>query len=235
MDELAALAEQGAEEGTVVLAEAQTAGRGRAGRTWQSAPGTAILLSVLLRPTVSPDRLGALPLVVGLAVAEAIEAKTGLSPRLKWPNDLLLNGGKVAGILTTARSDGAASRVIVGLGLNVSAAPDQLPEGATSLAVGAGLTPDRDALLAAILARLDASYRRFERSAGDFDRAAWLARAAFLGERVRVETGERTHDGLLVGVDRDGALILEEDDGGRRRLVVGDVRRGPRATADDRR
>jgi BirA family biotin operon repressor/biotin-[acetyl-CoA-carboxylase] ligase len=228
MDELAVLAERGAEEGTAVLAEVQTAGRGRAGRAWQSTPGTSILLSVLLRPTVPQHRLGTLPLVIGLAVAEAVEEETGLSPRLKWPNDLLLNGRKMAGILTSARAAGTATRVIVGVGVNVNARLDQLPENATSLQVESGDEQDRERLLDAILARLDAAYRHFERAGGSFDQDAWRRRAAFLGELVCVEAGDLMLDGILAGVDGDGALILKEPGGERRRVVVGDVTRGPR-------
>jgi BirA family transcriptional regulator, biotin operon repressor / biotin---[acetyl-CoA-carboxylase] ligase len=216
MDELAALAAAGAAEGTAVLAEAQTAGRGRAGRHWQSPPGTAILLSVLLRPTVPPTRLGVLPLVVGLAVAEAVEAEAGLSPWLKWPNDVLLDGRKLAGILAAARTEGTETRVILGIGLNVNARRDQLPPEAASLKVELGREQDREPLLAALLDRLDGAYRRFESEGGAFEPAEWECRAAFLGETVLVADAGRTLQGVFRGVDGDGALILDLGVDGRR-------------------
>jgi BirA family transcriptional regulator, biotin operon repressor / biotin---[acetyl-CoA-carboxylase] ligase len=235
MDELAALAERGAAEGTAVLADAQTVGRGRAGRVWESAPGTAILLSVLLRPTVPSYRLTVLPLIVGVAVAEAVEAETGLVPRLKWPNDVLIGERKVAGILTTARSDGPVQRVIVGIGLNVNASPDRIPAGATSLSIERGTEHDRERLVEAIFERLDAAYRDFERTGGAFEPTVWERRAAFLGDAVTIEDGGRTLTGVLRGVERDGALILDLGAGGRQLVVAGELSRGPRPLVADRR
>ncbi|MDX1531042.1 MAG: biotin--[acetyl-CoA-carboxylase] ligase, partial [Rhodothermales bacterium] len=153
-------AADGAAEGALVVAEAQTAGRGRLGRTWEAAPGRNLLVSLVLRPALPPERLGLVPLAAGLAVAEAVEAAVPpLCPRLKWPNDLLLGGRKACGVLLEGRTGGRApSAVALGIGLNVNqtAFPDALAERATSLHLEAGRPVERAALLAALLERLEA-------------------------------------------------------------------------------
>jgi BirA family biotin operon repressor/biotin-[acetyl-CoA-carboxylase] ligase len=147
-----------AQEGAVAVAEEQTAGRGRLGRRWFATPGTSILCSIVLRPDVEPARLPELSLVAGAAVAEAIEAVTGLRPEVKFPNDILIGGRKVCGILAEARE----GRVVLGIGVNVNTTPEQLPvevdTPATSLLIEAGTEVDRAALLAAVLERLERRY-----------------------------------------------------------------------------
>ena len=229
MDEIAKLAAAGAPEGTAVVAEEQTAGRGRAGRSWQAPPGTAILLSVLLRPPLPAARLGPLPLVVGAAVAEALETVAGVEPRLKWPNDVWLAERKVAGVLVTAR-EGANPSVVLGIGLNVNTPELALPAGATSLLVATGRAQDRDCLLDELLARLDGAYRRFLVS-GSFDLEGWRRRAVLVGETVTVEDGGRQRTGDLLGVDETGALLLREVDGAVARVVAGELSWGPRSVA----
>jgi BirA family biotin operon repressor/biotin-[acetyl-CoA-carboxylase] ligase len=148
-----------AEEGAVVAAGEQTAGRGRLGRTWDAPAGTSLLCSVQLRPTVAPDRLPELTSVVAHACAEAIKAVTGVDTKLKFPNDVLVGGRKVAGILAEAR-DG---RVVAGIGVNVNVAEEELPSGlgtpATSLLVETGREVDRAELLVELLDRLEQRYR----------------------------------------------------------------------------
>jgi BirA family transcriptional regulator, biotin operon repressor / biotin---[acetyl-CoA-carboxylase] ligase len=148
-------------EGAVAVAEEQTEGRGRLGRTWQAPPGSSVLVSVLLRPDVEAPRLPELSLVAGGAVAEAIAEVTGVDPAIKFPNDVLLDGRKVAGILAES-SDG---RVVLGVGVNVNQSEDELPEDVqtepTSLRVQTGDRVDRAALLAAILLRLERAYDRW--------------------------------------------------------------------------
>lgn len=145
-------------EGTVAVAEEQTEGRGRLGRRWEAPPGTSVLVSVLLRPPVDSPRLPELSLVVGGAVAEAIAAVTGIEPAIKFPNDLLVGGRKVAGILAES-SDG---RVVLGIGVNANQLMDQLPSGArtepTSLRIELGHPVARAPLLAEILLRLERAY-----------------------------------------------------------------------------
>ena len=141
-------------EGAIAVADHQTAGRGRLGRTWEAPPGTALLFSVLLRPPA--DRaLPQLALVAGAAVADALEELTELSVQIKWPNDVMLRRQKVAGILAEAR-DGA---VVVGIGVNLNQTPDQLPERAGSLRTTTGREWERDDVLAAVLAALDDTLR----------------------------------------------------------------------------
>ena len=147
-----------APEGAVAVAEEQTEGRGRLGRRWHAAPGTSILVSIALRPTVVPARLPTLSLVAGEACAEAIAAVTGLRPTVKFPNDLLIGGRKVAGILAEAR-DG---RVVLGIGINVNATASELPPDtdtpATSLSLESGRTIDREELLVTLLEVLERRY-----------------------------------------------------------------------------
>lgn len=145
-------------EGAVAVAEEQTEGRGRLGRSWQAPARTAVLVSVLLRPEVDPPRLPQLSLVAGRAVAEALAATTGITPTVKFPNDVLVDGKKVAGILAES-SDG---RVVLGIGVNVNQAADQLPAEAetppTSLRLETGAEVDRAPVLAAILAEVERAY-----------------------------------------------------------------------------
>ena len=235
MEEAAALASAGAPEGTVVVAESQSAGRGRAGRPWSDAPGRSLLCTVLLRPSVPPERLGLLSLVAGVAVAEAIEQSAGVPARLKWPNDVWLGDDparrKVAGILLQARTGPAAvDHALVGIGVNVTSPETDLPPGGTSLLVAVGREIGRDELLASLLNRLADGYADFCATGGFPDLDPWRRRAALLGEDVAVEQAGVTLVGRFVGVDDDGALLLQ-DDGGVRRIVAGDLVRGPqRAT-----
>lgn len=231
MDEAAALAADGAPEGTVVVAEHQTAGRGRAGRAWVSTPGEALQCSLVLRPRIAPDRLSALSLIVGVAVAEALDA-FGMAPRLKWPNDVWLGGEKVAGILAASRGGPDDPTVVVGIGINVTGDRAALPPGATSVFAATGSAPDRDVLLGAVLNRIDAGYGDFIGSGGQPDLSGWTARAALLGEPVEIQEGPVTHRGVFTGVDRDGALLLQTRDGEVRRIVAGDLARGPRRSGE---
>ena len=155
------LLEDGDPEGAVAVAEEQTEGRGRLGRTWQAPRGSSVLVSVLLRPTLEPSRLPELSLIAGGAVAEAIAEITGLDPAIKFPNDVLLGGRKVAGILAES-SDG---RVVLGVGVNANQSPEELPRDAqtepTSLRIELGERVDRAQLLAAVLRRVEAAYNRW--------------------------------------------------------------------------
>jgi BirA family transcriptional regulator, biotin operon repressor / biotin---[acetyl-CoA-carboxylase] ligase len=152
------LLEENDPEGAVAAAEEQSAGRGRLGRSWQAPARTSVLMSVLLRPAVESPRLPELTLIAGGAVAEAIAAVTGLQPMIKFPNDVLIDGRKVAGIL----AESSEGRVVLGIGVNVNQTAEQLPPDAqtepTSLRLVLGETVDRPALLAEILARLERAY-----------------------------------------------------------------------------
>jgi len=221
------LARAGAGEGTVVVAEAQSVGRGRLGRTWHSPPGANLYCSIVLRPALPPARVPELALVVGLAVARAVES-LGLPARLKWPNDVLLDGRKVAGILT--EMDGELERVhvvIVGIGVNVNAACDDFPpylrDKATSLAVAAGARVDRIGFAARMLMEMETCLARHRDGGFAALRADWETRSALAGRRVTVAAPDGSISGEVAGLDDDGALRLVDYTGRVRRVVAGEV------------
>jgi BirA family transcriptional regulator, biotin operon repressor / biotin---[acetyl-CoA-carboxylase] ligase len=213
------LLRRGGPEGQVLVAESQTAGRGRMGRSWVSEPGASLTFSVLLRPVaVPPARRGWLPLLTGVAVASAVRDVSGVPATLKWPNDVLAGPRKLAGILAEQSGDA----VVVGIGLNVATPAEVLPAspgglGATSL-LAAGASVSREAVLAGILRELAARYLAF-RADPDAARGGLLAEyrslCATLGRTVRVEL---PGNGVLVGVaadiDADGRLLIAEGGGG---------------------
>lgn len=204
-------------EGLVLVAEEQQAGRGRMGRHWVSPPHSALMFSVLLRPAVPPARWGWLPLLTGVAVATAVREVCAVTAVLKWPNDVLLNGRKLAGILAEA----AGGAVVVGAGLNVSAAEQELPRTgpgslpATSLLLSGASVLDRAALLTAILAGLEQRYQAWRQAGGDPGpiRAEYTALCDTIGREVRVELpGGQALSGEAVGVDSDGRLVVRSGD-----------------------
>lgn len=217
MAEVQGLAESGAPEGTVVVAEEQTAGRGRHGRTWESAPHAGLWLSLLLRPAVSPTRLGWLPLIVGLGVARGLRGAGAAEAVLKWPNDVLLPLGKVAGILAERLPDGA---VVVGIGINVDHGRDELPEGATSLRLS-GVPARRDDVLVWVLDEVASAYRAWNEG-GDLreDYRRWCVT---LGSQVTAQAQEGPLSGLAADVDDLGRLLVVVPGGERIALSAGDV------------
>jgi BirA family biotin operon repressor/biotin-[acetyl-CoA-carboxylase] ligase len=234
MDEIGRLADAGEPEGVVVCADYQTAGHGRAGRQWLAPPGSALLCSILLRPTLPPSGLASLPLCFGVAVADAIEQFCSVPCQLKWPNDVLIKEKKVAGVLTTSRISGETfDHLAVGIGVNVGATSDQLPPMATSLSIEFGGIVDRDELLTVLLANLDRQYRALINAHGRFDSHEWTKRAAFLGSEVFVRDGDVFVAGRFAGVDDTGALILRLVDGTTKTFVAGDLVRGPRPFEDN--
>jgi BirA family biotin operon repressor/biotin-[acetyl-CoA-carboxylase] ligase len=232
MDVAAALARYGAPDRTVVLSAEQTAGRGRAGRTWQAPPGSSLFCTLILRPGVAPERLSTLPLLTGVAVAEAIEESTGEPVQLKWPTDLWIGADpdrrKVGGILTTSALRGLeVDFALVGIGINVAAEVDALPPGATSLLLATGAHIEAADLLTHILAHFDGAYEGFLASRDRPSLDSWRSRAALLGEPVTIEDAGRIHSGTFAGIDDDGALLLDDPMTGTRRIVAGDLTRGP--------
>jgi BirA family transcriptional regulator, biotin operon repressor / biotin---[acetyl-CoA-carboxylase] ligase len=229
--DLLAAARSGAAPGTVLVAEEQTAGRGRLDRNWQSEPGASLTFSVLLRPSGVPAAsLGWLPLLAGVAAVSALRAQTGLEISLKWPNDVLAGpaggapagggdaarGGKLAGIL----AEQAGEAVVVGIGLNVSATESELPSGqATSLWLAGAVDPDREAILIALLSELEHWYLRWSAGPrpGDAEasglRASYLRWCATIGRDVRVEMpGGKTLTGRASDVDSAGRLLVTAGD-----------------------
>jgi BirA family biotin operon repressor/biotin-[acetyl-CoA-carboxylase] ligase len=221
-------ARAGAPEGTVVIAETQTAGRGRLGRSWHSPPGTNLYCTVVVRPPRPPAVVPQLGLVAGVAVADAVRDTIDRAPAIKWPNDVLVDGRKVAGILTEL--EGEAERVtfvLIGIGVNVNleagAFPAELAGTATSLRAASGAMVDRAAFAARLLGALEARYGQF--LAGGFAaiRPA-LEAPAFLTRRdVRVSGPDAAVGGRVSGVDDDGALLLVTDGGAPTRVLAGEV------------
>jgi BirA family biotin operon repressor/biotin-[acetyl-CoA-carboxylase] ligase len=220
--DLITAARAGAASGSVLVAEQQTAGRGRLDRSWHSRPGAALLFSVLLRPDgVPPSARGWLPLLTGVAVVAAIEAQTGVRASLKWPNDVLAVGadapGKLAGIL----AEQAGDAIVVGVGLNVSASRDELPSSqATSLWLAGADSPDRQAILVAVLRELERWYLSWTSGPEPGDatacglREAYLRSCSTIGRDVRVELpGGGMLAGQATGVDAAGCLLVGAADG----------------------
>jgi BirA family biotin operon repressor/biotin-[acetyl-CoA-carboxylase] ligase len=205
---LADLARSGAPEGVVVVADHQTAGRGRAGRTWEEAPATGLLASVLLHPDLPPERTPLLTLLLSLAGSDACEQVAGVTALLKWPNDVVVDGAKVGGVLAESLAVGPGRAAVLGIGLNVKAA-ETLPPGAVALEAVGGRAVDRAALLVALLRSFDARYDDLQGSEGASRLLAdYRARSATLGRRVRVELPGRTLEGVAADVTGEGHLVV---------------------------
>lgn len=224
-DLLKELAAQGASEGTLVIADEQTAGKGRLGRKWLAPPGTSLLLSLLFRPDLPPCQAPRLTMICSLAIAETIEELTGLPAGLKWPNDIFIGAKKAGGILTESGTTGGhLDYVIVGMGLNINLAISTLPEltgVATSLYQELGREVSRLEVLWKILAGIETRYKSLRR--GESPREEWAARLINLGRQVQATTPQGALVGWAEGVDADGALILRLPDGQRERILAGDV------------
>ena len=222
--ELLARAGAGADEGTVLVAEHQEAGRGRLDRTWTSPPRAGLTVSFLVRPDVPAARRGWLPLLTGVALAESVGEATGVRASVKWPNDLLaLDGRKLAGILAEASSDA----VVVGTGLNVNAHADELPDTGTSLSVVTGTPVDRGPLLLAFLRAVERRYRAWTVALGDPVASGlagdYLAWSSTVGTTVAVTLPDGTTlAGVAQAVDWDGRLVVATA-GGTVELASGDV------------
>jgi BirA family biotin operon repressor/biotin-[acetyl-CoA-carboxylase] ligase len=225
MDEAWRLGRAGAPEGTVVLAEEQTAGRGRLERSWWAPAGSSLLLSILLRPGWPARQAQRLTVVCSLAVCEAISTVAGAEAEVKWPNDVLINGRKVCGILTELDVAGEElETAVVGIGINVNvdfkgAPPLMTP--ATSLMLAAGQTISRLDLLVALLEGIERRYVATRE--GRSYHQEWAKRMATLGREVQVGGAQKTWSGLAVDVDADGALLVRAEDGTVQRVLAGDV------------
>ena len=219
------LAAQGAPEGTLVIADEQTAGKGRLGRKWVAPPGTSLLMSLLFRPNLASNQAQRLTMICSLAIADAIEGLTGLPVGLKWPNDIFIRGKKAGGILTeSGTTGGQLDHVVVGMGLNVNLAVSTLPGlagVATSLYQELGREVSRLELLWKILEGIETRYKSLRR--GESPHEEWAAHLINLGRQVQVSTPDVVLAGWAEGVDADGAFILRTADGQRKRIVVGDV------------
>jgi BirA family transcriptional regulator, biotin operon repressor / biotin---[acetyl-CoA-carboxylase] ligase len=227
-DVIEKLARDGVKEGVVVFAESQTKGRGRLGRKWISPERKGLWFSVLLRPDLRPQETTQLTVASATALRRAIQSETGLKPEIKWPNDLLIGGRKVAGILTELSAElDRVKHVILGIGVdvNLSAAelPTELKKTATSLKIESGRTISRAALAAAALRELDANYARI--CAGKFTEVAdeWEQNCTTIGKDVTVQIGDRKIRGRAESLDDAGALLLRTEHGRLEAITGGDV------------
>ncbi|NTV28665.1 MAG: biotin--[acetyl-CoA-carboxylase] ligase [Candidatus Omnitrophica bacterium] len=225
MNEAFSLALEGAPEGTVVVAETQTKGRGRLGRAWSSPKGKGLYFSVILRPPCAPSDAARLTLLAAVAVSEGIENNVGVRALIKWPNDLLVNDRKLCGILTELNAEvDRVNFVIVGIGLNVNTVPSQLLPEATSLRIVQGKTVSRVSLLQEILRVFESRYQAMLKDGYGDALAEWRMRSALDGRTVRFAERGREIVGTAVGLHDDGGLLVRLADGSTVKRMAGDIR-----------
>ena len=227
-DEARTLADAGSPEGTLIVAEEQRSPRGRLGRSYVS-PRGGLWFSLLLRPRRPPGEVVTLSLLAAVGVHQAIEEVTGLRPDVRWPNDLLIDGRKIVGILVELASEGDLLRyVIVGVGVNVNLTeqdfPPELRPIATSLSQVLGDEVSRVSLLQRIMERTESLYDRYLEAGPGIILDCWRALPTLLGQRITVEELSERWEGTAVDLDGDGALLVRTDEGVLRRLLAGDVR-----------
>jgi BirA family biotin operon repressor/biotin-[acetyl-CoA-carboxylase] ligase len=218
------MALSGEPEGTAIMALSQTRGRGRLGRTWISPPGANVALSLILRPHLAPTEAALLGLMASIAVAEAVEAAGIVRASLRWPNDVLVDGKKIAGILPEAVLDSMAIHfVILGIGLNVNSRSSDFPEDlatpATSLLMCIGRESKIEHVARSLLERMDSLYERAKREGCGFVPPLWEQR----WENRRMRLVHEGAAGIAIGIDTDGALLLRLEDGRVRRVTSGEV------------
>lgn len=220
-DDAKRAARGGAPHGATWVAERQTAGRGRQGRTWVAAPGDALLVSVLVRTPCPPAHVPQLALAAGLAVRDAVAlAAPGVEVRVKWPNDVVVDGRKLAGVLVEGVSTGSrVDAIVVGVGVNVRAFPPEMADRATSIDWLSGASTDRARLLVELLVALDRDLALVAARGVASVRARLAAADALLGEAVTSDAGS----GVAVGIDDDGRLVVRGDDGAVMRWSSGEV------------
>lgn len=221
------LAKGGAPEGSLVITEKQTRGKGRMGRQWHSPSGVNLLFSVLFRPSFSVDRVFFLTMLTTVSLVDAIREVTGLRALIKWPNDIYCNGKKMAGILTEFSADSTdIAYVVVGTGLNVNWDIQSRPELehiATSLMKEAGYPVSRITLLSHILDNLERNYKRLLRGEDDPIRDRWKRNSMVIGKDVLVDPKGEGKRAKATGIDRNGALLIEEENGTTSSVICGDV------------
>jgi BirA family biotin operon repressor/biotin-[acetyl-CoA-carboxylase] ligase len=227
-DIIARLARDGIREGAVVFAESQSRGRGRLGRLWISPARKGLWFSILLRPDLPPQSATQLTVAAATALARAIALQTALAPEIKWPNDILIRGRKVAGILTelTAELD-RIKDVVLGIGVDVNLDAAELPRDlrntATSLKIESGQAHERAELAVVILRELDADYERLRRGQFESVAAEWRQRCGTLGREVSIRIGDRVIRGRAESLDAEGVLLLRTQHGRLERIIGGDV------------
>jgi BirA family biotin operon repressor/biotin-[acetyl-CoA-carboxylase] ligase len=222
------LAKQGEAEGSLVITEKQTRGRGRMGRQWHSPPGLNILFSVLFRPPFSIDRVFSLTMLTAASLVDAIEEITGLTTLIKWPNDIFCNGRKMAGILTEFSADASTLEyVVVGIGINANwdlRTRQELQGIATSLMNELGRPVSRASILSGILEAMEKNYRLLLKGDDAPIRDRWDSHSMVVGREVMIDPEGARKRAKVTGIDTNGALLIEEEGGRASSLVCGDVR-----------
>ena len=225
--EIARLAAEGAAHGTVVVADAQTAGKGRRGRQWESPAGENIYMSILLRPDCVPDRAPMLTLVMAYSVAKVIRELGFLDVQIKWPNDLVLSGKKICGILTEMQlRDSEIDYVVVGVGINVNTSkfPEELKDTATSLYLESGRVSDRETLVESIVEYFDEAYRQFlETQDLSFLKEAYNDMLVNVNKEVRVLEPGNEYIAYAQGINSEGELLVRTADGEEKCIYAGEV------------
>jgi len=227
-DVIEKLARDGVPEGVVVFAESQTKGRGRLGRKWISPPRKGLWFSVLLRPELRPAAATQLTVAAATALVRAIRNRAHVEPQIKWPNDILLNRKKIAGVLTELSAElDQIKYVILGVGVDVNLTANDLSadlrKTATSLRIETGHTFRRAELAAAILSELDKDYARIRKNAFSSVAEEWERHCGTLGHQVAINMGTRVVEGRAESLDENGALLLRTDHGHLERIIGGDV------------
>lgn len=221
------LAEQGAPEGTLVVSELQSAGKGRRGRNWKSPKGCGVWMSLLLRPEFGPEYASMLTLIAALAAEEGIRRVTGLECSIKWPNDIVISGCKLVGILTEMSTDvDSIQHVVVGIGINANTVefPEEIRATATSLAIASGAPVKRAELVAAVMAAWEKYYEIFLKTLDlSLLRETYNQRLANCGREVRVLAAKGEYTGLSHGINDTGELLVELEDGKIREVMSGEV------------
>ena len=227
-DEASRAALEGHPEGLVIFAESQSAGRGRMGRRWASPTGRGLWFSVLLRPSLAPSECTQLTATSANALVRAIQSTTGITPEIKWPNDLLIKGKKIAGILTEMSAElEHVSSVVLGIGIDVNQTASEFPADlrgiATSLKLATGKNISRPDLAEAVLRELDREYAHI--LAGNFAAVAeeWASHCSTLGKQVSIDMGTRRIRGRAEALDENGALLLRTEHGRIERIIGGEV------------
>ena len=225
--EIARLAAEGAVHGTVVVADAQTAGKGRRGRQWESPAGENIYMSILLRPDCVPDRAPMLTLVMAYAVARVLRESGFADVQIKWPNDLVLSGKKICGILTEMQlKENAIDYVVVGVGINVNTSkfPEELKDTATSLYLESGRMFDRENIIESIVEDFDELYRQFmETQELSFLREAYNNMLVNVDKEVRVLEPGNEYTAYAQGINSEGELLVRTKEGEEKRIYAGEV------------
>lgn len=221
------LGEEGAAHGTIVVADKQNAGRGRRGRVWQSPAGKDIYFTILLRPSFEPDKASGLTLVMALSVAQAVERKCSLKAGIKWPNDVVLNGKKICGILTEMNMEtDYIQHVVIGVGINVNLdeMPEEISQTATSILWESGEKTARAELLQEVLARFEENYGMYEKELDlSYMREEYNSHLVNVGKQVKVLDPKGEFEGIARGINASGELLIETPDGKVAEVYAGEV------------